>query len=170
MKRDYDRLEFAAADLVGRNQRSPLFPIAFLALRARGAKDWRTRLVPALTHIGAKNSIEFHHIFPKARLLKANYKRDEINDIANLVFIGGGTNRWIGSHLPETYLSEILASQSKDLAEQGKQALTSHCIPVDPELWKLENFGKFVERRRRELADAINEFISPLARHLMLES
>ncbi|MGC1679388.1 MAG: DUF262 domain-containing protein [Candidatus Binataceae bacterium] len=161
LKRDYGRLEFTAADLAGRNQRSPLFPMAFLALRARGAKDWRTKLAPSLTTIGSRNSIEFHHIFPKTRLTKANYKRDEINDMANLAFIGAATNKWIGSHLPETYLAEVLANQGKDLAEQGVQALTSHCIPLEPELWKLDNFGKFLEHRRNDLANAINEFISP---------
>jgi hypothetical protein len=161
LKRDYGRLEFTAADLVGRNQRSPLFPTAFLALRARGAKDWRTKLVIALTHIGSKNSIEFHHIFPRARLLKANYKRGEINDVANLAFIGAATNKWIGSQPPETYLTQILTSQGKDLVEQGQQALTSHCIPIEADLWKLENFSKFLEHRRNELANAINEFISP---------
>ena len=41
MKNQLGRLETVPDDFVGRNPQSALFPTAFLALKARGAKDWR---------------------------------------------------------------------------------------------------------------------------------
>ncbi len=76
------------ADVAGRGQRSALFSSADLALKARGAKDWRTRLALSLTHSGRFHFIEYHHIFPKATL-KGRYEKSEINEMANMAFVSG---------------------------------------------------------------------------------
>ena len=88
------RLEVAAEELEGRNQRSALFKTMFLGFRAAGAKDWRSHVAIALDHSGSQHKLQFHHIFPKA-MLKAQYAGREVDDIANLSFIGGKTNRQI---------------------------------------------------------------------------
>jgi len=146
------RTEVLPEDLAGRGQRSALFSMAYLALRARGAKDWRTQLGLSLTHQGRYHFIEHHHIFAKA-LLKKDYEKAETNEIANMAFVTGGTNRAISAKPAELYLASILA-------EQGAGALETHCIPLDPELWKLENYRHFLEYRRTALARAINDFIA----------
>src|SRR5258707_12653756 len=64
----------------------------FLAFRAGGAKDWRSNLAIALDHSGSQHRLQFHHIFPKA-VLKSSCTPREADDIANLAFIGGKTNR-----------------------------------------------------------------------------
>jgi hypothetical protein len=69
-----------------------------------------------------------------------------------MAFISGGTNREISFRSAEIYLADILK-------RLGKQALESHCIPVDPELWKIESFRDFLKCRRTALANAINDFI-----------
>jgi len=147
------RMDISPDDLVGRGQQSPLFPIVYLALKARGAKDWRTQLGLSLTHHGHRHVIEHHHIFPKAQLKKKGYERAEINEIANMAFISGGTNRELSARSAEEYLAEILE-------RHGEQALESHCIPLDRELWKIESFRDFLKYRRESLAQAINEFIN----------
>jgi len=38
----------------------------------------------------------------------------------------------------------------------------AHFIPENRELWKPENFGKFLEQRRRLMAKAINSAIQAL--------
>jgi len=43
--------------------------------------------------------------------------------------------------------------------EQGERALVDHCVPLDPDFWKTDNYRAFLEYRRAELAKAINEFI-----------
>jgi hypothetical protein len=153
LKQQVGRLEVLPEDLVGRGQRSALLSMAYLALRASGAKDWRTQLGLSLTHQGRFHFIQHHHIFPKAQLKKGNYEKSETNEIANMAFVTGGTNRSISSRLAELYLAPVLE-------EQGPGALEAHCIPVDPELWKLENYRRFLEYRRAALARAINEFIT----------
>jgi len=86
------RLHVEPADLVGRGQRSALFAMAYLALKARGAKDWRSQLGLSLTHQGKFHYIQYHHIFSKAEL-KTAYDKAAINEIANMAFISGKANR-----------------------------------------------------------------------------
>ncbi len=93
------RLDIAPDELVGRNQRSALFKTMFLAFRAAGAKDWRSNLSISLDHSGSHHRLQFHHIFPKA-LLKSSYTGREADDIANLCFISGKTNRQISNKPP----------------------------------------------------------------------
>jgi hypothetical protein len=147
------RLYVDAADLGGRGKRSALFPMAYLALKARGAKDWRSQLELSLSHQGRDHSIEYHHIFPKKSLKEAGYEADLINEIANMAFIAGRTNRTLSSKLSSEYLKEILE-------KNGKEALEAHCIPTDPSLWEVTAYPAFLEYRRAALARAINNFIA----------
>ena len=88
------------------NQRSAVFKTMFLAFRAAGAKDWHSNLAIALDHSGSTHRLQFHHIFPKA-ILKNAYAGREADDIANLCFIGGKTNRQISDKEPGQYFSPI---------------------------------------------------------------
>ncbi|MFZ9963439.1 MAG: GmrSD restriction endonuclease domain-containing protein, partial [Burkholderiales bacterium] len=104
------RLEISPEELSGRNQRSALFKTMFLAFRSAGAKDWHSNLTIALDHSGVQHRLQFHHIFPKAVLTKAGVISREADDIANLAFIGGKTNRVISDKTPKEYLA-FLASK-----------------------------------------------------------
>jgi hypothetical protein len=153
LRQQIGRFEIESSDLVGRGERGGLFPMAYLALRAQGAKDWRTGLKVSLSHQGKNHFIEHHHIFPKAVLKDQGYDSSEVNEIANMAFVTGGTNRKLASTAPEKYLADIVR-------HQGKETLQSHCIPTDPELWKVTSFRQFLQYRRAALAAAINSFIS----------
>lgn len=146
------RLSIEAGDMAGRNQRSALFKAMFLAFKTDGAKDWRSGLEIDVSHRGMKHRLQFHHIFPKAVLVK-KYSNREINDIANLSFIGGHTNRKISQKAPEIYFQKVLD-------ETGKSAFTKQCIPLDPELLKVENYLEFLDARRQLMVDRLNEFMS----------
>ena len=102
------RLDVTPDELEGRNQRSALFKTMFLAFRAAGAKDWRSNLAIALDHSGTQHRLQFHHIFPKA-VLKSGYTSREADDIANLAFIGGKTNRAISDKAPADYFPPLIA-------------------------------------------------------------
>lgn len=145
------RLDVAPEDLEGRNQRSALFKTMFLAFRAAGAKDWRSHLSIALDHSGVQHRLQFHHIFPKA-VLKANYTAREADDIANLAFIGGKTNRVISDKPPAEYLPALLQK-----TEAGSFA--TQCIPLTGELLGVESYKQFLARRRKLIADRLNEFL-----------
>jgi hypothetical protein len=152
VKQQFGRLTIEPSDFVGKGRRNPLLATAYLALKARGAKDWRTRLALSLTHQGRYHFVQYHHIFPKAVLKTAKYEKAAINEIANMAFIAGGTNRKLSVSPPEQYFAAIVE-------DQGAAALEAHCIPTDPSLWQVEAYPRFLEYRRAALARTINEFI-----------
>lgn len=145
------RLDITSDELEGRNQRSALFKTMFLAFRDEGAKDWRSNLTIALDHSGAQHSLQFHHIFPKA-VLKAAYTSREADDIANLAFIGGKTNRTISKTPPAEYIPELIKSK-------GDDCLRAQSIPLDSNLWAEDSYKSFLVERRKLIAERLNAFV-----------
>ncbi|OZI44054.1 GmrSD restriction endonuclease domain-containing protein [Bordetella genomosp. 4] len=151
LRLQFGRLDITAEELEGRNQRSALFKTMFLAFRAAGAKDWRSHLAIALDHSGAQHRLQFHHIFPKA-VLKTSFTAREADDIANLAFIGGKTNRAISDKAPAVYLPPLVA-------KLGEPAFAAQCIPVEVSLLEVENYKAFLLERRKRIATALNTFV-----------
>jgi hypothetical protein len=151
VKRQFGRLHVEPGDLAGRGVNSPLFSLAYLALKASGAKDWYSGLGLSLTHQGKMHFIQWHHIIPKS-LLKSGYETGEINEISNMAFITGQTNRRISNKEATGYLADIVKAQ-------GEQALLSQCVPTNPELWATERYRDFLQFRRVALAERMNAFI-----------
>lgn len=151
VKRQFGRLHVEPGDLVGRGVNSPLFSLAYLALKASGAKDWYSGLGLSLTHQGKLHFIQWHHIIPKS-LLKEKFETGEINEISNMAFITGQTNRRISNKEATGYLADIVT-------KQGEQTLLSQCVPTDPELWVTERYRDFLQYRRVALAERMNSFI-----------
>jgi hypothetical protein len=151
LRRQVGRLDITPQELEGRNQRSALFKTMFMAFRAADAKDWHTNINIALDHSGVQHRLQFHHIFPKA-LLKNNYTDIEINDISNLAFIGGKTNRVIGDNPPEEYFPALIA-------QAGQSGFDAQCIPTDGDLLPIESYKAFLARRRALITQRLNEFI-----------
>lgn len=149
------RLDVPPEELEGRNQRSALFKTMFLAFRDAGARDWRSNLSIALDHRGAQHRLQFHHIFPKA-LLKAHVESREADDIANLAFIAGRTNRKISDKAPSAYFSPLIATA-------GQEAFEAQCIPTDPRLLDLAAYKEFLAERRRKISERLNEFLGSTA-------
>jgi hypothetical protein len=145
------RLDVTPDELEGRNQRSALFKTMFLAFRAAGAKDWRSNLAISLDHSGAQHRLQFHHIFPKA-VLKTAYSGREADDIANLSFIGGKTNRAISDKAPVDYLPPFIA-------KAGQVAFDSQCIPTESTLLRPDAYKNFLGKRRELVAERLNEFL-----------
>lgn len=153
LKRQFGRLHIEASDLANRGANSPFFSLAYLALKAGGAKDWFSGLGLSLAHQGRLHFIQWHHIHPKSLLKNAGYDTGEINEIANMAFITGQTNRRISNKSPAVYLAEIVK-------QQGRETLDAQFVPFDPYLLKLENYKEFLRLRREALATRMNEFIS----------
>lgn len=151
VKNQFGRLDIQPGELEGRNARSAYFKTMFLAFQQDGAKDWVSNLAISLSHTGKQHKLQFHHIFARA-LLKADHKPRVVNDIANLAFIGGKTNRKISNKEPAKYLPEIIA-------KQGEATLTAQCIPTGDGLLTLEGFPDFLVERRKLIADRLNRFL-----------
>ena len=145
------RIEVSPGDLEGRNQRSALFKTMFLAFRAAGAKDWRSNLAIALDHSGSQHRLQFHHIFPKA-VLKSAYTSREADDIANLAFVGGKTNRAISDKPPAEYFPVLIG-------KGGIGALDAQCIPRTADLLQVVRYKNFLGERRKAISVRLNQFL-----------
>jgi hypothetical protein len=156
VKQQFGRLHIEPGDLAGRGVNSPLFSLAYIALKAAGAKDWYSGLGLSLTHQGKLHFIQWHHVIPKSLLKARGYETGEINEIANMAFITGQTNRRISNKEATGYLADIVS-------KQGQDTLQSQCVPVDPALWATERYRDFLQLRRSELANRMNAFISEKA-------
>jgi len=157
VKRQFGRLHIEPGDLAGRGVNSPLFSLSYLALKASGAKDWYSGLGLSLTHQGKLHFIQWHHIIPKSLLKERGYETGEINEIANMAFITGQTNRRISNKEATGYLVDIVD-------KQGVEALNSQCVPTGSELWTTERYRDFLQARRASLAERMNSFISEKAK------
>jgi hypothetical protein len=152
LRLQFGRLDITAEELEGRNQRSALFKTMFLAFQAAGAIDWRSSMKISLDHKGAHDRLQFHHIFPKAVLKSAGRTPREADDIANLSFISGKTNRQISDKAPAVYLQ-------KYINEAKEAAFSAQCIPIDPEFLGIDAYPNFLRERRRLIAARLNEFL-----------
>src|SRR6266404_4091129 len=150
------QFEVTYADLERRGIRNPLFSMLYFVLRHNGAKDWLSGLKLSSKHVGKAHKLQFHHIFPKSLLKKEGCERSEINEIANMAFIGGKANRHILNNPPSKYLPDDI------IKTRGKDALTSQLVPLEPKLWRIENYQEFLEFRRKAIVSTINDFISTL--------
>lgn len=146
------RLDIVPAELAGRNQRSALFKTMFLAFREAGAKDWNSNLLIALDHAGTQHKLQFHHIFPKAFLRSLGRSVREADDIANLAFIGGKTNRKILDKAPSAYLKPLMSTASE-------ASFVAQCIPTDDELLEPTSYDRFLGARRDLIAERLNLFL-----------
>ena len=145
------RLDISPNELEGRNQRSALFKTMYLAFRSAGARDWRSNLTISLDHSGSLHRLQFHHIFPKA-VLKTSYNAREADDIANLAFISGRTNRGISDKPPAEYFPPLIE-------KVGADALAAQCIPIDDHLLEVGTYKQFLMKRRQLIAERLNEFL-----------
>jgi hypothetical protein len=125
----------------------------FLALKSAGATDWSSGINISVGSYGTEHKLQFHHIFPKAQL-RGKYPPAKINDIGNLAFVSGRTNRTISAKRPAEYLPEVLS-------QRGERALVAQCVPSDSNLWEIDEFEEFLVRRRELLAHAVNDLLGP---------
>ena len=152
LRQQVGRLDITPEELEGRNQRSALFKTMFLAFRAAGAKDWRSQVAIALDHSGSLHRLQFHHIFPKAVLRKAGYSSREADDIANLCFIAGRTNRQISDKEPAQYFPPLIE-------KSGTVAFEAQCIPTTQDLLHVKQYKAFLAERRAAISSRLNEFL-----------
>lgn len=150
LKVQVGRLDISPEEIEGRNQRSAIFKTMFLAFREAGAKDWHSDLKISISHKGVSHRLQFHHIFPK-NMLGAHYAGREVDDVANLAFVGGKTNRRISDKAPSEYFPRIIESN-------GESVFKVQCIPTDPDLLNLSNYKEFLVARRQCISKRLNDF------------
>jgi hypothetical protein len=149
-------------DFSGWNRGSRFYPLLYLLTRVHGALDWETGVELSAHTLGKSSALHLHHVFPKSLLYEADYSRTEVNAIANFTFLTAETNAKVSNRDPLEYLSAY--------AEKDEGLIRSHWIPLDPSLWRVENYLDFLAARRELIAHAANEFLSELAKGVIAET
>jgi len=144
------------AHFTGWSLGSRFYPVLYMITRMGDARDWGDGLPLKASLLGKMNRLEVHHIFPKARLYRhaPPYRRPEVNALANFCFLTKETNLKIRDRLPEEYFPEV--------EEKHPGALASQWIPMDPQLWRIENYLDFLEARKELLAEEMNRQMASL--------
>lgn len=147
-------LKLTPEDFWGWSTGARFYPLLYLLTRMNHAKDFGSGL--ELTHnlLGKNSTLEVHHIFPKDILYKAGKSKSIVNSLANYAFLTKETNLEISNRRPEEYMPYYAGKQPG--------ALESNWIPIDQELWKVENYEVFLQKRRELLAKGANEFLQSL--------
>ncbi len=110
--------------------------------------------------MGKNYSLEWDHIFPYSVLKNNGYgfnnrfKYSLAQEITNRAILTQTANRSKSNRNAEDYLRQV--------KENFPTALKLQCIPEDPELWKLENYEKFLQTRRSNLAKQLNDFLDSI--------
>ena len=149
-------LKLSARDFEGHTRGARFYPLLYMLTRVWKARDWQSDVELSSHLLGHLSRLELHHIFPKALLRTHHngYSQAETNAIANFTFLTQETNLLVSNRNPAEYLEKF--------AEKNPGAIESHWIPMNRELWRLENYRDFLKERRELLAQAANEFLESL--------
>jgi len=165
-------LEIAEDEFLNRYDRAGhrfLRLMLYLLVFDRGARDWvdGTRIGYDKTGAGIIAGFEpqWHHIYPRSVLRKANIPDDDIHCLANITVLNERTNvRKLSGKPPSRYIPEFHISE---------QDLRPHLIP-DPfagaandeallkEQWGVERYADFLIERAKLLAKEANAFLQKL--------
>jgi hypothetical protein len=152
------RLPIQPTEFVGRAIQNPLFSMMRWYFKSRGAVCLTTGMT-LRQNMGSKYQLERDHIFPYSLLKDAGYGEDRLKyqlaqELTNRVILTQVANRTKSDTEPSAYLASA--------KRRFPKALELQCVPEDPELWKVENYERFLEARREILADQLNRFLGGL--------
>jgi len=145
---------------------SPFFNMSFIVAKSKGAIDWFNGSKLHSKLIGNSYYLEKHHIFPRNLLEKRGYyqtyeKQKMVNEIANRVFLTAKANKEISNSEPIQYLKKV--------KEKYPNALEQQFVPKNEEFWKLDAFELFLKKRRKKIADEINDFMNSLVENQLIK-
>lgn len=150
-------LEITPDEFVGTDIRNALYSLMTCYFKSRGAVCFNTG-VGIKKNMGKKYSLEWDHIFPYSILKKNGYNRNNrikyslAQEITNRAIITQLANRSKTNKEAGNYLRSV--------KEKYPKALEYQLIPMDEELWKLENYERFLQKRRELLAEHLNNYLN----------
>ncbi len=159
LKEDKGDPAVTKANLTARGVGHPLYDMTNIVIRAKGGVDWANG-IKLSKPFGKKYRVERHHVFPQSVLEKEGYDtgnlfhRRLVHEIANRVPLTRSSNMEIFDKKPQKYFPI--------LEKRYPGNLKKFFIPMNQELWKLENYEDFLERRRELIAEGINAFMKSL--------
>lgn len=154
-----NRLEIMPFEFEGRAIQHPLFCMVRWYLKSRGAVCFTTG-ISLRKNMGSKYQLELDHIFPYSQLKKMGYgwgnrvKYALAQELTNRAILTKVANRTKSDKNAAEYLATVKATFPK--------ALELQCIPSDESLWQIESFERFLEERRKILAEHLNAFLKKI--------
>jgi hypothetical protein len=150
-------LEISADEFIGVDIRNALYALMRWYFKSRDAICFTTG-IHIRQNMGKKYSLEWDHIFPYSVLkahgynLNNRYKYALAQEITNRVILTQVANRQKSNKLPQNYLKGVM--------EKFPSALKLQSVPEDENLWLIENYEEFLAKRRKMLAEELNNFLS----------
>jgi len=124
--------------------------LLLLLYQKLGTRDWNLEERPNIRKISEIDSSELqvHHIFPKEFLERRGYD-EKWDNFGNITIISKKANEAIKYKDPRKYLN--------GLKNVSSELLEKHFIPMDENLWSVDNYERFLEERIKLIAKAIEE-------------
>lgn len=149
------------SEFIGRDVRHPLFALMKWYFKSKGAVCLGTGL-SLRKNMGKKYSLERDHIFAYSVLrdsgiydMENQFHYAIAQEITNRAILTSVENREKSAKFADIYLTGV--------KKQFPNALKLQSIPEDENLWKVENYEKFLETRREMLASELNNFLKSFA-------
>ncbi|MBE9160374.1 DUF262 domain-containing protein [Nodosilinea sp. LEGE 06152] len=149
-------LEISTDEFVGVDTRNALWGLMRWYFKSRNAVCFTTG-VGIRQNMGGRYVLEWDHVFPYSLLKEAGYSRRNwmkyalAQEITNRAVLTQTANRTKSNREAKGYLAEV--------QEHFPDALKRQSIPLDPELWKIENYEQFLVERRKMLATELTAFL-----------
>ncbi len=113
---------------------------------------------------------DIHHIFPRKYLMNHNYAPKAYNQIANFVYTEQATNIKVGKLEPQKYIEKITEQIAQNINEistintpgELQQNIQQNDIPTFIETSTHYDYSRFLEKRRRLMADKIKQYYNDL--------
>ena len=131
LRRNRGDLRMTSSDFTGWSIGARFYPLLYMLTRTYHSRDWCSGIELSNHMLGKLSHLQLHHIFPKSKLNNYGYQRSEVNALANFTFLTQECNLEVSNRDPAEYIPDFLAKQPG--------VIESHWIPINPELWKLEN-------------------------------
>lgn len=130
-----------------RTRNSAAYKGVHVLLMREGCRDFMSG-VPIDLQIYNSDSIDIHHIFPRAYCRRQGISRDYYNSIINKSPLSSMTNRSIGGNAPSEYLKFL--EEEKNIGREAlDKILETHLIDVDS--IRSNDFETFFEKRKEAL-------------------
>lgn len=154
-------LEIKPSEFIGRDIRHPLFSLMKWYFKSKGAVCLGTGL-SLRKNMGKKYTLERDHIFAYSVLRDSGiYDMDNqfhyaiAQEVTNRAILTSTENREKSATYAEVYLKKV--------KKEFPNALKLQSIPEDEDLWKVENYERFLEVRRETLANELNTFLTNIS-------
>ena len=160
-------LEIVPDEFVGVDIRNALYSLMRWYFKSKNAVCFTTG-VGIRRNMGEKYTLEWDHIFSYSVLKQYGYS---MKNRLNYALAQEITNRAILTQVANRRKSDKLAvNYLKNIKQSFPDALKKQSIPEDETLWEIENFEKFLQKRREMLAKELNTFLENITETVELES